>query len=183
MNPTVPAQAAAQVASLVAFIAAARWYVITWLNGRSRASALTALLWVHVFRYVALQVFSAERTGLPIFAAGAREIVLGDVGGAIIAFAAILLLRRQSRLAIPLACLLIAETAYDTVSNIWGGMREHLFGASSGVTWLILAFFVPLVVVSAVLLGLQLVSRRGQELGVGPAARESAWSRREPVPS
>lgn len=167
MNPALPAQAAAQFASLILFVAAARWYVIPWLNARSRASALTALLWIHVFRYVALQVFSAQGTGFPISPEGAREIVVGDVGGAIIAFAAILLLRRQSRFAIPLIWLLVAETAYDTITNIQGGMREHLLGAAAGVTWLILAFFVPIVVVSAVLLGLQLLCRRGQELG-GP---------------
>lgn len=183
MNPALPAQAGAQFASLIVFIAAARWYVILWLNRRSRASALTALLWVHVFRYVALQVYSAQRTGFPISASGARDIVIGDVAGAIIAFAAILLLRRNSRAAVPLAWLLVAETAYDTVTNIQGGMREHLMGAASGVTWLILAFFVPLVIVSAVMLGVQLVSRRHQELGARQDGERSPRALHERVAS
>jgi len=183
VNPALPAQAGAQFASLILFIAAARWYVIPWLNRRSRASALSALLWVHVFRYVALQVYSAQRTGFPISAGGAREIVIGDVGGAIIAFGAILLLRRQSRAAVPLIWLLVAETAYDTVTNIQGGMREHLLGAASGVTWLVLAFFVPLVVVSAVLLGVQLVTRRRQGLGDAADRTQSLRSPQAPVPS
>jgi len=38
--------------------------------------ALSALLWVHVFRYVALQVFSAQRDGFPISDSGALEIVI-----------------------------------------------------------------------------------------------------------
>jgi hypothetical protein len=164
MNPALPAQAAAQFASLIIFILIARWSVIPWLNRRSRASALTALLWVHVFRYVALQIFSAQHDGFPISASGAREIVAGDVSGALIAFISILLLRRRSKMAVPLIWLLVAETALDTVTNIRGGMREHLLGAASGVTWMTLAFFVPLVVVSAVLLGLQLIARRGEEL-------------------
>ena len=63
MSYLTPAQAAAQFISLLVFIAAGRWYVIPWLNTRPRADALIALLWVHVFRYVALQVFSAQRTG------------------------------------------------------------------------------------------------------------------------
>jgi len=42
------------------------------------------------------------------------EIVIGDVAGAVLAFATIALLRHRSRLAIPLAWLLVAETAYDT---------------------------------------------------------------------
>jgi hypothetical protein len=69
------------------------------------------------------------------------------------------------RLAVPLAWLLVAETAYDTVSNIAGGVHEQLMGAASGVTWMILVFFVPAVVVSTVLLAWQLYARRHEALG------------------
>jgi hypothetical protein len=160
-----PAQAFAQFISLIVFAAAARWYAVPWLNARPRADALTALLWVHVFRYVALQVFSAQHDGFPISDHGATEIVIGDVAGAAMAFAAIALLRRGSAIAIALAWLLAAETVYDTVTNIHGGVREHLMGAASGVTWMILVFFVPAVVVSCVLIVWQLYSRRGESLG------------------
>jgi len=101
-----PAQASAQFMSLIVLATIARWYIIPWLNSHARADALIALLWVHVFRYVALQVFSAQAEGFPISNGGAMEIVIGDVAGAVIAFTAIALLRRRSRLAIPLAWLL-----------------------------------------------------------------------------
>jgi hypothetical protein len=184
MNPALPAQASAQLASLIAFIALARWYVLPWLNSRSRASALTALLWVHVFRYVALQIYSAQAGGFPMSASSARAVVIGDVGGALLAFIAILLLRRGSRAAIPLIWLLVAETAFDTVTNVRDGMREHLMGAASGVTWMVLVFFVPLVVVSAALLGLQLAARRREELDrIAPRSTGSAPdARKQPVP-
>ncbi len=103
MNYLMPAQASAQLLSLVVFAAIARWYVSPWLNSRARADALIALLWVHVFRYVALQVFSAQQTGFPISDGGAMEIVVGDVAGAVIAFVTIALLRRRARFAILLA--------------------------------------------------------------------------------
>jgi hypothetical protein len=164
MNFLTPAQASAQFITLFVLVMVARWYVIPWLNSRARGEALIALLWVHVFRYVALQVFSAQQTGFPISDGGAMEIVVGDIAGAVIAFVTIALLRRRARLAIPLAWLLAAETAYDTVSNIHGGIREHLMGAASGVTWMILVFFVPVVVVSGVLMVWQLYARRGEEL-------------------
>lgn len=165
MNYLMPAQASAQLISLIVLIAIARWHVIPWLNSRPRADALIALLWVHVFRYVALQVFSAQHDGFPISNGGAMEIVVGDVAGAVVAFIAIALLRRRVRLAIPFVWLLAAETAYDTVTNIHGGVQEHLMGAASGVTWLILVFFVPMVVVSGVLMVWQLYSRKNEELG------------------
>ena len=165
MSYLVPAQASAQFISLMVLVAAARWYAVPWLNARSRAEALTALLWVQVFRYVALQVFSAQHGGFPVSDSGAMEIVIGDVAGAAMAFAAIMLLRRRSRIAISVAWVLAAETAYDTVTNIQGGIREHLMGAASGVTWMILVFFVPVVVVSCVLMVWQLYARRGESLG------------------
>jgi hypothetical protein len=171
----VPAQGGAQLASLAVFSAIAIWYVAPWLSRQQRASALVALLWVHVFRYVALQVFSAQRDGFPISDGGAMEIAVGDVGGAIIAVAAITLLRRHAFAGVVLCWLLVAETLYDTISNISGGLREDLMGAASGVTWMILVFFVPAVVVSAALLAWQLVARHGESLlrlpGVSPDTR------------
>jgi hypothetical protein len=173
MSLTMPAQAGAQLFSLIVLGLMARWYAAPWLMRRSRADALTAILWVQVFRYVALQVFSAQRDGFPISDAAAADVVIGDVAGAGMALAAILLLRFRQPLAIPLAWLLAAETAYDTVTNISDGVREHLMGAAGGVTWLTLAFFVPAVVVGIVLLTWQLWVRRGQAFdSLPPKARQ-----------
>jgi hypothetical protein len=168
MNHLVPAQAGAQLVTLLVFIALARWYVAPWLTTLKRAEALVALLWVHVFRYVALQVFVAQRDGFPISMGGALEIVIGDVGGAIIAFTAIVLLRQKAFAGVVLCWVLVAETATDTFLNIRGGIEEHLMGAASGVTWMILVFFVPAVVVSVGLLAWQLISRRQEALAESP---------------
>jgi hypothetical protein len=167
MNVLVPAQAGAQLVTLIVYGAVAAWYVAPWLRQQTRADALIVLLWVHVFRYVALQVFSAQREGFPISDDAAMDIVLGDVGGAVLAFLAILLLRRRIGLGVLLSWLLTVETAYDTFENIQGGIREHLIGAAAGVTWLVLVFFVPMVVVSLVLLVWQLYSRRSESLDIG----------------
>lgn len=173
MNHLVPAQAGAQLVTLAIFITLARWYVAPWLTKRERAEALIALLWVHVFRYVALQIFVAQRDGFPISTGGALEIVIGDVGGAIIAFAAIVLLRQRAFAGIVLSWILIVETATDTFLNIRGGIEEHLMGAASGVTWMILVFFVPGVVVSVGLLAWQLISRRQEALAEDPPHKNS----------
>jgi hypothetical protein len=168
MNALMPAQAAAQFLSLFVFATLARWYVVPWLATRSRAEALAPLLWVHVFCYVALQAFSAQRDGFPISDAGLTEIVAGDLAGSAIALATLFALRHRSRAAIPLAWLLVIETAYDTVGNVRGGMQEHLLGAAGGVTWLILGFYVPLLIASLVLIAWQLVTRRGEALAAEP---------------
>jgi hypothetical protein len=174
MNHLVPAQAGAQLITVLVFIAVARWYVAPWLSTRQRAEALIALLWVHVFRYVALQVFVAQRDGFPISSGGAMEIVIGDLGGAIIAFTAIVLLRQRIFAGVILCWLLVTETVIDTFLNIRGGVEEHLMGAASGVTWMILVFFVPAVVVSVGLLAWQLVSRRQEALTDNPRSSETS---------
>jgi len=170
MSYLVPAQAGAQLASLFVYILIARWYVAPWLASLRRPDALTAPLWVHVFRYIALLTFSAQRDGFPISDGELLHIVIGDVAGAAIALAAIVALRRGSRLGVALAWVLAAETIFDTVTNIEGGIREHLMGAAGGTTWLILVFYVPLIVVSVGLLVWQLYARRGETLGAAAGA-------------
>jgi hypothetical protein len=113
---------------------------------------------------MALQAFSAQRDGFPISDGGLKEIVIGDLGGMVIALATLVLLRYRVRLAIPLAWLLVGTTIYDTFLNIRGGIREHLMGAARGVTWMILGFYVPLIIVSLALIAWQLYSRRGEAL-------------------
>ena len=171
-----PAQVGAQLLSLVVFATMAKWYVAPWLNSRGRADALIPLLWIHAFRYIALQAFSAQRDGFPISDGGLMEIVVGDVAGSVIAFAAIVALRYRARLAIPLTWLLVVETATDTFLNIRGGMHENLMGAAGGVTWLILGFYVPLLMVGLVLIIWQLYARRGEAIdsAAGASARRSA---------
>ena len=169
MNYLMPAQGSAQLLSLIVFGTLATWYVAPWLKTRGRADALVALLWIHVFRYLALQAFSAQRDGFPISNGGLMEIVVGDLTGMVIALITIVALRYRVRLSIPLAWLLVAETIYDTFLNIRGGIHEHLMGAAGGVTWLTLGFYVPLLMVSLVLIIWQLYSRRGETLA--PAAR------------
>jgi hypothetical protein len=153
-----------QLISLVVFATIASWYVAPWLKTLNRATALVALLWPHVFRYVALQTYSAQHGGFPISDAGLREIVYGDVGGAIIALTSIFALRHRTRAATPLVCLLVITTAVDTVLNISGGIRENLFGAATGVTWMVVSFYVPLRIVSSGLILWQLYSRRGEPI-------------------
>jgi hypothetical protein len=164
MTHLVPAQAGAQLISVFVYALVAKWYVAPWLSALKRADAIIALLWVHVFRYVALMTFSAQRDGFPISDEGLFDIVIGDVAGATLALVAIVALRYRARLGIALAWLLAVETIFDTVTNIRGGVREHLMGAAGGTTWLVLVFYVPLVIISVVVLIWQLSVRRGEAL-------------------
>ena len=150
--------------SFVLFVLLAAWYVVPWLRTRSRADALTPLLWVHAFRYVAFQIFSAQHFGFAVSDPTRNQIVVGDVAGALLAVAAIIGLRYRSPIAIGLAWLLAVETMLDLANAVAAGIGERLLETASAVTWLILAFYVPLLWVTAGLMLWQLYSRRGEPL-------------------
>jgi len=159
--------AAAGLASTLSFIVLllmATWYVIPWLKSRSRADALTALLWVQAFRYVALQIFSAQKFGFAVSDGARDQIAAGDVTGMILALIAIVALRYRLRVAALLVWVFVAETAFDLVNATIAGIREELFSTASGVTWLILTFYVPLLWVSLGLIVWQLCSRHREPL-------------------
>jgi len=158
------AAALTQVLSLFVFVAIAKWYVVPWIRKQERADALVPLIWVHAVRYVALQVYSAQQAGFPISDTARDRIVYGDVAGMLLAMIAIGALRSRARWSIPLVWLLVAETLIDTVTNVTDGIRERLFGAANGVTWMVVTFYVPLLMVSMGLTIWQLYTRRGEAL-------------------
>jgi hypothetical protein len=65
MSPT-GASLVATTISFAVFILYAVWYAAPWMSRRTLAVALSVPLWIHAFRNVALQVFSAQRSGFRI---------------------------------------------------------------------------------------------------------------------
>ena len=146
--------------SFVLFITAAVWYAAPWMKRQPLVIALSLPLWVHAFRYVALQVFSAQAFGLRISDSLANEIAWGDVAGAALAFAALWLLRRGSRAAIPMIWLFVVETIVDLVNATIMGIRERAAETAFATTWLILDLYVPLLWVTLGLVVWRMVSQR-----------------------
>jgi len=159
MTPTLAALLAMTL-SFAVMAAAAVWYVAPWLKVTNPATGITVLLWVHAFRYVALQIFSAQQFGFAVSDAGRNQIAYGDVIAALLAISAIVALRYWQRLAVFLLWLFVAAAALDLLNSTVLGMREQLFASASGVTWLILTFYVPLLWVTLALLVGQLWLRR-----------------------
>lgn len=159
--------AAATLANILNFIMfgmIAVWYVAPWLASRPRAEALTALLWVQAFRDVALQIYSAQHFGFAVSDETRGVIVFGDVIGTILALSSIVALRYRANIAPLLIWALVAETVFDLVYTSFLGVREHLYESASAVTFLIVAFYVPLLWVSLGLVVWQLYSRRHEAL-------------------
>jgi len=158
------AGALASVLSFLIFVIVAALYVAPWLATRQRAEALTPLLWVHAFRYVALQIYSAQQFGFAVSDAARDQIADGDVIATILAVISILALHYRLRMAPILVWVFAAEATLDLVNATIAGVREQLFATASGVTWLILTFYVQALWVSLGLIVWQLYSRRLEPL-------------------
>ena len=164
----------ATVLSFVIFAIMAIWYAAPWLGTQQRAEALAPLLWIHAFRHVALQIFSAQQFGFAVSNGTRDQIAAGDVAGAILAVTSIVALRYRARVAPLLVWVFVAESAFDLVNSTIAGVREQLFASASSVTWLILTFYVPLLWVSLGLIVWQLFSRRYEPMALVRASNNPA---------
>ena len=158
------AAALASVLSFVGFGLIAAWHVVPWLRTQQRAEALTALIWVQAFRYIALQIFSAQKFGLAVSDGVRDEIATGDLIGALLAITAIVTLRHKARISIVLVWALVVATFADLANSAAAGVHERLFETASGVTWMILTFYVPMLWISLLLIVWQLLRRRNEPL-------------------
>ncbi len=163
------AAASASVLSFLIVVIMTVLYVAPWLATRQRAEALIPLLWIHAFRYVALQIYSAQQFGFAVSDTARDQIADGDVIATILAVISILALHYRLRVAPVLVWVFVAEATVDLANATIAGVHEQLFATASGVTWLILTFYVPLLWVSLGLIVWQLYSRRREPLKLAHA--------------
>jgi hypothetical protein len=112
-----------------------------------------------VFRNLALQLYSAQQAGFAISDGARDHNVIGDVAGMALALATLISLRYRARFSTILVWLLIVETFWDIGTAMPEAITSHTLGQVSGITWLILAYYVPLMMVCLMLTIWQLVSR------------------------
>jgi hypothetical protein len=153
--------------SFVVYILISAMHVVPWLRTRGRAAALAPLLWVHAFRHVALELFSAQRAGFPIPNDLRDQIVYGDLAGMVLAVLALVALRSGSRVAVPVIWAFVAATVLDLLNALVGGVRVGLMAEAHDLPWLILCFYVPALWTTLGLIVWQLVTRRGEPLDAG----------------
>jgi hypothetical protein len=138
--------------SLVAYALIAVWYVVPRLARLPRDAALVPLLWVHAFRIVGGTILApgAVDAGVPM---DFRTMVgYGDLATAVLALLALIALRARFGGAIALVWLCIGVGTLDTVNAIIQSMRYSVFTYPLGVNWVIVAIYVPALLVSSVLI-------------------------------
>jgi len=138
--------------SLVAFSLIAWWHVEPRLEARSREDALVPLLWVQVFRYAPLALYAPGQVDSRIPADVAAAVALGDLGAAGVALVALVALRLRARSAIALTWTFSLVGAADLVFATSKAVAAQMYRFPMGWNWYILNFYVPMIVVSHVLI-------------------------------
>lgn len=145
--------------SLAAYALIAFWYVVPRLSRLTREAAIVPLLWIHTFRVVGGTILApgAVDAGVPM--EFRTMIGYGDLATAFLALVALIALRARFSGAIALVWLCVVVGMLDTVNAIIQSMRDNVFSYALGVNWVIVAVYVPALLVSSLLIFIQLLRR------------------------
>jgi fucose 4-O-acetylase-like acetyltransferase len=145
--------------SLVAFGLLGRWHLGPRLAATSREAALVPLLWIHVFRYAPLALYATGQVDPRVPSDVAVAIGYGDLVSAVLALLAVCALELRAPAAIPLAWVFTVVGSGDLVWATYKAVGAQLYKLYIGWNWYILNFYVPMLIVSQVMI-IGVLSRR-----------------------
>lgn len=136
------------LASVVVFGLVAAWYVWPALIRLPRKSALIALLFVHVPRYVGMTLLVTGMIDPKLPGEFLSSAAYGDLLEAALALASILALRSNWRFAIPLVWVTNTWGFLDLLNGVRGVVQLNVPSFHLGTLWYIYTFYAPLVLVA-----------------------------------
>ena len=128
--------------------AVAVWYVWPSLARLSLNSALILLLFVHVPRYVGMTLLVPGMVDPKLPTAFLSSAAYGDLLEAALAFASIIVLRRNWRVAVPLVWVANTWGFVDLLNGIRGVLQLNVPSFGLATFWYVYTFYAPLVIVS-----------------------------------
>ena len=133
------------ILSLISYGFIAKWYVVPWLNARSRNEALTPILLFHSFRHIGLAFLIVGVTAQPLDSRFSSPAAYGDLLTAVLALIALAAVRGNWPAAIPLVWIFNIVGLVDLVNALFQGLRYVPNGHLGA------AYFIPTVIVPALL--------------------------------
>src|SRR5271167_4471965 len=134
--------------SVFVFAIVAVWYVWPSLTKLSRNSALIALLWVHVPRYVGMTLLVTGMVDPKLPREFLSSAAYGDLLEAALALDSIIALRSNWRFAIPLVWVTNTWGFADLLNGVRGVLQLNVPSFNLATFWYIYTFYAPLVIVS-----------------------------------
>jgi hypothetical protein len=144
--------------SLLVYTLLAKWYVVPWLADKPIEQALIALIFPHALRHLGLTFFvpGVVEPSLPHVFANAAAY--GDLVSGLLAILCLFALRRAWALALPLVWVFNIVGTLDLVNALSHAEAVPSLGAS----WYIPTFFVPMLLVTHVMIFARLLKRSHQ---------------------
>ena len=135
------------VLSLIVYSLIAKWYVAPWLKDKCLYASLSLLIIPHTTRHIGLSFLVPGLTAEPpsSFAAAAAY---GDFASGLFAILCLIALRRHWRSALPLVWIFNVLGTTDLIN----ALRQSEAIPHLGVTWFIPTFWVPVLLVSHVMI-------------------------------
>jgi len=134
--------------SAVVFGVVAAWYVWPALTKLSRNSALTALLFVQVPRYVGMTVLVSDMIDPKLPREFLSNTAYGDLLEAALAFVSIIVLRSNWRVAIPLVWVTTTWGFLDLLNGLRNVLQINVPSFNLATLWYIYTFYAPLVLIA-----------------------------------
>jgi hypothetical protein len=134
--------------SVFVFGLVTRWYVWPYLTNLSRNSALIALLFVHVPRYVGMTLLVTGMVDPKLPGEFLSAAAYGDLLEAALALASILALRSNWRFAIALVWVTNTWGFVDLLNGVRGVLQLNVPSFNLATFWYVYTFYAPLVIVS-----------------------------------
>jgi hypothetical protein len=142
-----------QILTSVAVVAViAVWYVWPSLKNGPRSSALIALLFVHVPRYVGMVVLVPHMVDPNLPKAFLSSTAYGDLIEAALALVCIFALRSHWRVAVPLVWVTNTWGFLDLLNGLRGVVQLNVPSFDLGTLWYIYTFYAPIVVVAHIMI-------------------------------
>ncbi len=138
--------------SLIVFALIAVRYVLPGLSDLTLTNSLMPLLLVHTFRYAPLTLFVPGHVSTDIPTAAAATIAYGDLLSGILALISVLLLWRNVTGAVWFALAFNIIGMLDIVNALMVAIQNNLYQYLSGVNWYIITFYVPLLIVTHIMM-------------------------------
>ena len=143
--------------SLVVFALIAMWYIAPRLKKMELNDALVVLALVHVFRYTPMTLLVPGQVSADIPADVANTIAYGDLTSGLLALVAVLFLRYRWTGALIVTWLLNLVGLADIVLALVQGVEARLYEYELGFNWYILTYYVPVLVVTHVMMIMRLI--------------------------
>jgi hypothetical protein len=143
------------VLSIFVYSLLAKWYVAPWLVNKPINQALTLLLFPHALRHLGLMFLVPGVTAQPLPSFFANAAAYGDLISGLLAILSMLALRGRWRIAFPLVWIFNIVGTVDLLN----ALRHADAVPNLGATWYIPTFFVPILLVTHVMIFICLFKR------------------------